>query len=84
MLILSVKDRDLFGISNQYVAECFITFAEIERSDGVQQIHLTLNRPNTTGSFKSQMAIIKVLTLVFVLKFSFRLRLYSCIGAASR
>lgn len=51
MLILSVKDRDLFGISNQYVAECYITFAEIKRSDGVQQIHLTLNRPNTSGLF---------------------------------
>lgn len=52
MLILSVKDRDLFGISNQYVAECNITFAEIKCSDGVEQIHLTLNRPNTTGLFK--------------------------------
>lgn len=53
MLILSVKDRDLFGYSNQYVAECYITFDEIKRSDGVEQKHLSLNRPNTIGLFKS-------------------------------
>lgn len=49
MVMFSVKDRDLFGISNQYIADCFITFAEIEGIDRMEQKHLTLNRPTTTG-----------------------------------
>lgn len=47
----SVKDKDLFGISNQYVADCFVTFAEIENGDKQQQIHLKLNKPSTLGEF---------------------------------
>lgn len=45
----SVKDKDLFGISNQYIADCFVLFNEIEHFDKQQQIHLTLNRPSTLG-----------------------------------
>lgn len=87
MLILSVKDRDLFGISNQYVAECYITFAEIKRTDGVQQIHLALNRPKTTGLFtifnlNSNIQIPKDFDHIFYN--CFRMRLRSCIGIASR
>lgn len=52
LVIFNIKDRDLFGISNQYVAECFIPFAEIEHSNSTEQKHLTLNRPMTTGLFR--------------------------------
>lgn len=45
----SVKDKDLFGISNQYIADCFVLFSEIANFDQQQQIHLKLNRPPTLG-----------------------------------
>lgn len=45
-----VKDQDLFGYSNKYIAECFITFEEIQRrNDPTEQIHLKLSRPTVTG-----------------------------------
>lgn len=50
LIILTVKDRDYFGISNQFVSECFISFEEIENGDPMEQRHLNLSRPNTTGS----------------------------------
>lgn len=51
LLIFSIKDRDYFGISNQFVAECFISFEDIGKADPTEQIHLMLSRPNTTGLF---------------------------------
>lgn len=49
VVVFSVKDRDLFGISNQYVAECFISFEEIARGDKTEQKHLKLSRPTSSG-----------------------------------
>lgn len=51
MVVFTVKDRDLFGISNQYLAECFLTMAEITSTDKSNQIHLSLSRPQSTGVF---------------------------------
>lgn len=50
LIVFTVKDRDLFGISNQYLAECFITMAEINGADRAEQKDLTLNRPHSTDS----------------------------------
>lgn len=50
MIRLVVKDQDLFGIANKFVSECFVTFDQIAHSNGVQQIHLKLTRPTTTGA----------------------------------
>lgn len=51
LIHFSVKDKDLFGISNQYIADCFVLFNEIGNYDKQQQIHLKLNRPSTLGRF---------------------------------
>lgn len=51
LVMFSVKDQDLFGISNQYVADCFITFREIEQANAQQQVHLKLSRPPTLGKW---------------------------------
>lgn len=52
LILFSVKDRDLFGMSNQYVAECFLSFKEIEdyMQEGNSQIHLKLTRPKNLDS----------------------------------
>jgi BAI1-associated protein 3 len=51
--MFSVKDKDYFGMSNQYLAESFISFSEIadvtSDSGKIQQIHLKLNRPKKLG-----------------------------------
>ncbi|XP_037921818.1 protein unc-13 homolog 4B isoform X3 [Hermetia illucens] len=44
LLVFSVKDKDLFGMSNQYLAECYLSFEDIENSQG-EQIHMKLSRP---------------------------------------
>lgn len=49
MVIFSVKDRDLLGFSNQYIAECFLPFTEIENRQPTEQIHLKLSRPKNSG-----------------------------------
>lgn len=49
LVVFTVKDRDLFGISNQYLAECFITMAEIASGEKSDQIHLSLSRPQSIG-----------------------------------
>lgn len=51
VVLFSVKDKDLFGMSNQYIAECYISFQDIQRQNGtIEQIHLKLNRPRNTGN----------------------------------
>lgn len=47
-----MKDQDLFGISNKYIAECFVTFEQIVSTDPSEQMHLKLSRPTVTGSFE--------------------------------
>ncbi|KAL5288048.1 hypothetical protein ACFFRR_008722 [Megaselia abdita] len=44
LLVFSVKDRDMFGMSNQYIAEAYLTIEDIENSN-YEQIHMTLSRP---------------------------------------
>ncbi|XP_055698353.1 protein unc-13 homolog 4B isoform X3 [Phlebotomus papatasi] len=48
IILFSVKDKDLFGMSNQYIAETYLSFGEIPEADGggaIEQIHLPLTRP---------------------------------------
>ncbi|XP_055321737.1 protein unc-13 homolog 4B isoform X2 [Sitodiplosis mosellana] len=48
MIMFSVKDRDLLGFSNQYIAECFLPFNEIANDQRGEQVHLKLSRPKTS------------------------------------
>ncbi|XP_058974958.1 protein unc-13 homolog 4B isoform X3 [Musca domestica] len=45
----SIKDKDLFGMTNQYIAECYISFADIMAHEG-EQIHMELSRPEYISS----------------------------------
>lgn len=47
--MFSVKNKELLGISNKYIGECFVTFRQIADSEQKQQINLILNRPTATG-----------------------------------
>lgn len=50
IILFSVKDKDLFGMSNQYIAECYILFKNIPEGDqNNEQIHLLLSRPTKLG-----------------------------------
>ncbi|KAH8295174.1 hypothetical protein KR018_008180 [Drosophila ironensis] len=49
LILFSVKDKDLFGMSSQYIAECYISFEDLEASSG-EQIIMTLSRPEYTDS----------------------------------
>lgn len=51
IILFSVKDKDLFGMSNQYIAECYVAFKHISNGDiPNEQIHLILSRPTKTGT----------------------------------
>ncbi|XP_058814021.1 protein unc-13 homolog 4B isoform X2 [Topomyia yanbarensis] len=49
VIMFSVKDKDLFGMSNQYLAECYLSFNDIADVSGesgkIEQKHLRLTRP---------------------------------------
>lgn len=46
LIVFSVKDKDYFGMSNQYIAEAYVLFSDVpETSDDLEQIHLRLSRP---------------------------------------
>uniref|UniRef100_A0A182J7R8 Munc13-4 n=1 Tax=Anopheles atroparvus TaxID=41427 RepID=A0A182J7R8_ANOAO len=49
LIMFSIKDKDLFGMSNQYLAECYLSFNDIadvsEDSGKIEQKHLVLTRP---------------------------------------
>lgn len=50
IILFCVKDKDYFGITNQYIAECFLTFQDIANMpNSCEQIHLKLTRPKNTG-----------------------------------
>lgn len=49
LLLFSVKDKDLFGMANQYIAETLISLETIQSGQAQEQIHLTLTRPNNLG-----------------------------------
>lgn len=52
IILFSLKDKDYFGMANQYLAECFLSFDEIESSEN-NQIHLKLSRPSYSGKFRA-------------------------------
>lgn len=53
IILFSVKDKDYFGMSNQYVADAFLMFkdiADITNDTGsIKQLHLNLTRPQNEG-----------------------------------
>lgn len=53
IILFSVKDKDLFGMSNQYLAECYLSFNDIADITGesgkIEQKHLILTRPYRLG-----------------------------------
>lgn len=59
VILFSVKDKDYFGMSNQYVADAFLMFkdiADITSDSGcIKQLHLKLTRPQNEGEISSQM-----------------------------
>lgn len=52
LLLFSVKDKDLFGMANQYIAETLLSLDTIQSGSAHEQIHLTLTRPNNMGKNK--------------------------------
>lgn len=54
VILFSVKDKDLFGMSNQYLAECYLCFSDIADISGesgkIEQKHLRLTRPSRLGT----------------------------------
>lgn len=82
VILFSVKDKDYFGISNQYIAECYITFSDINQvSDTNEQIHLKLSRPMSLGEFQRDTNRLKqIINVDFIL----RLGLHSGPGVSSR
>lgn len=49
LILFSVKDKDYFGMANQYIAEALLSFEEILNGSASEQLHLTLTRPNNLG-----------------------------------
>lgn len=53
IILFSVKDKDYFGMANQYVAESFLSFSDIADITGdsgqIKQMHMTLTRPPKQG-----------------------------------
>lgn len=49
LLLFSVKDKDLFGMANQYIAEALLSLETIKDGSASEQIHLTLTRPSNMG-----------------------------------
>ncbi|XP_026840156.1 protein unc-13 homolog 4B isoform X1 [Drosophila persimilis] len=49
LILFSVKDKDLFGMSSQYIGECYASFTDLMESEG-KQIIMNLSRPEYTDS----------------------------------
>uniref|UniRef100_A0A0K8VC76 Protein unc-13 D n=1 Tax=Bactrocera latifrons TaxID=174628 RepID=A0A0K8VC76_BACLA len=49
LILFSIKDKDLFGMTSQYIGECYITFAYL-MANANEQIHMELSRPRYTES----------------------------------
>ncbi|EDV98565.1 GH22370 [Drosophila grimshawi] len=49
LIFFTIKDKDLFGMTSQYIAECYITFADITAYEG-EQIVMNLCRPEYSDS----------------------------------
>ncbi|XP_037732487.1 protein unc-13 homolog 4B isoform X1 [Drosophila subpulchrella] len=50
LIVFSIKDKDLFGMSSQYIAESYISFEDIEVTPLGEQIMMNLSRPEYTDS----------------------------------
>ncbi|CRK88354.1 CLUMA_CG002131, isoform A [Clunio marinus] len=61
IILFSVKDKDYFGIANQYVADTFLMFKDIaditSDSGSIKQLHLKLTRPESDESMESVKAL---------------------------
>lgn len=64
LIMFSVKNEDLLGISSKYIGECFITFDRIAKSGKGEQIRLNLNRPTATGKFTHVLKSVGKLTFI--------------------
>lgn len=51
LIMFCIKDQDLFGISNKYVAEGFVTFEQIASTGRLDQMHIKLSRPTVAGAW---------------------------------
>ncbi|XP_012162614.1 protein unc-13 homolog 4B isoform X2 [Ceratitis capitata] len=49
IILFSIKDKDLFGVTSQYIAECYITFADLMGNEN-EQILMELSRPRLLES----------------------------------
>jgi BAI1-associated protein 3 len=53
IILFSVKDKDYFGMANQYVADGFVMFKDVadisSDSGSIRQLHLKLTRPQNEG-----------------------------------
>lgn len=52
LLLFSVKDKDLFGMANQYIAETLLGLETVLAGEARDQIHLTLTRPSNMGEWR--------------------------------
>ncbi|XP_065722259.2 protein unc-13 homolog 4B isoform X3 [Drosophila suzukii] len=50
LIVFSIKDKDLFGMSSQYIAESYISFEDVEVTPLGEQIMMNLSRPEYTDS----------------------------------
>lgn len=57
IILFSVKDKDYFGMSNQYVADGFLMFKDIaditSDTGSIKQLHLKLSRPQNEGNWEA-------------------------------
>lgn len=58
IILFSVKDKDYFGMSSQYVADAFMMFKDIaditSDSGTIKQLHLKLTRPQNEGKHQTK------------------------------
>lgn len=63
IILFSVKDKDYFGMANQYVADAFLMLSDItdisQDSGSIKQMHLKLTRPQNENEGKFPVELIK-------------------------
>jgi len=68
IILFSVKDKDYFGMANQYVAEAFLKFSDIVDITGdsgsIKQLHMTLTRPQNEGERDGDARLLKLLIII--------------------
>jgi len=87
--MFSVKDKDLFGMSNQYIAECFLAFKDIEdvttnNNVQIEQTHMKLTRPTNLGRIiEPSLAEFNYNLCYYLFSLKYRYKLYSCLRTSS-